>query len=110
MARSDHRYAAVESSAANRRRAALRIGPHGLNAFGDAPAVIASLGDAIDDFERLPPHIAQSQIARLTVEADFPRVPKSVSPNLAARSREIHERIVVRDADETRGLTARRRR
>ena len=82
----------------DRRRPALPFRVYGLRAFDQAPAVVVSRFDSVDELPKLPPDIADPQVAGLAVEAHLPRIPHAVRPDFAARRFEIRKRIVFGNA------------
>ena len=86
----------VKLAAGNRRRFAMRVvhrwGEDGcrtpfemrvdrLSSLDNAPAVVATFFDPVDELPKFPANIADIQVARLAVETEFPRVAKTKRPD-----------------------------
>src|SRR5437016_4503758 len=86
--------AVLDDRLQDRRRPLLALGAKRMAAFHDAPAVVAAFFDLVDRFPQILADLAGPQIAGRGVEADLPRLPDAIRPDLAARPLMIGKRIV----------------
>src|SRR5262249_13614485 len=87
-----------EDGRQDRRRPLLAVRAEGVVALHDRPAVVAALLDAVDHFPQVLPDLAAPQLTRLAVEAELPRLPQAVGPDLRAGAFGANERVVLRHA------------
>src|SRR5689334_12428835 len=82
----------------NRRGALLAIGTERMRALVDAPAVVSAAFDSVDRFPQILADLAGPEVAGLPVEAELPRLPKPVRPQLRPCACRPGEGIVLRNA------------
>src|SRR5262249_15810739 len=70
------------------------VGPEGVEAFPDVPAVVAALDHQVDLVVEVLAHVPGPQPARLAVEGDAPRIPHPVGPDLRRSTFGAHKGVV----------------
>ena len=78
----------------DRRRTDRHFGTQRRPAFHHRPAAVAPATQLVNHLPRFPAVVRDEHIAALGIDAELPRVPQSVGPNLRPRSRPIHEWVV----------------
>src|SRR5262245_40911358 len=78
------------------RRPLLPLGAEGVVALHDTPAVVAALLDLVDHLPQVLADLAGPQVRTGTVEAELPRLPQAVRPDLPARPLRPDEGIILR--------------
>ena len=79
------------------RRPRLPPGLERVIALPEIPTVVPSATDQVHHLPKVLPDVAGPEVARGPVEAEFPRLPQAVSPDLGPGPRDAHERVVTRD-------------
>ncbi len=68
-----------------------------LASLHDAPTVVTSTFDSVNDLAHFPPDIGRQQVTGLRIEGNFPRIPKPIGPDLASNIVLTYKRIVRRN-------------
>jgi hypothetical protein len=84
----------IDNRGQDRTRSTLPLGMNRLPAFHDAPAIIPTTLNTMDQLPELPAHIARPQVTVGSVEAHFPGVAQTKRPDLGPRSLDMDEGIV----------------
>src|SRR5690242_13058970 len=82
----------------DRRRSQLALRPKRMRGFAHAPAVVAAALDSQNRFPQILADFAGPQIAAFGIEAELPRLPQAIGPDLGPRSGQADKGIVFRNA------------
>ena len=98
--------AVLDDRLQNGRRPQAAIGPEGVAALLDAPAVVASRLDQIDHLPQVLAHFPGPQISGPAVEVHLPDLAQAVSPYLRTGALPAHEGVVLGNSVAHSGIGA----